>query len=154
MNTFSKWKAYFADKHYNFDNEPITAFMTLWMCFNGYYNRFHKDTERMRVCELATNKKAQWVYNCYKDEILKSFSVIPYKDEKIRTFVANTSSRFNAEYNENKCSLKDFLNAVYQIRCNLFHGQKCPFIDADVKLVKWAYENLYKILHNFNNELF
>ena len=149
-NIFSYWQKYLND----FSNEPVVSFMTLWMCYNSYYNKFHNQTERQRACELSKNKNAIKIYEEHKIEILKLFMNIPYKNYSVRTFVENLSNRYNAEYNENKCDLKDFLNVVYQIRCNLLHGQKNPSNDIDMSLVKWAYSSLYQILHKFNNRLF
>ena len=41
--------------------------------------------------------------------------------------------------NEDIESFEKFMNVIYQIRCNFFHGDKIPFNEEDEKLVKWAY---------------
>lgn len=154
MNTFNNWKRYFGNKNLSFDREPIIAFITLWMSYNSYYNQF-SGRELTKSCKLSANSKAQKIYALYKDAILDSFSKIPHKDDSIRLFVeSNLSDKPPVKFDKKHCKLKNFLSVVYQIRCNLFHGQKSPYIDSDEMLVKWAYENLYKILHEFNKNLF
>ena len=154
MSVFSNWKNYCELKGCCFENEPVMAFIMLWMCYNQYYNRYHKKYERERACELSKNRQMQNIYQGHKLKILQEFSKIPYGTET-RKFVQNPLNGKAAMFNEEKWSLKDFLNVVYQIRCNLFHGEKTPYSnDTDVTLIKWAYDNLYLLLHEYKRDLF
>lgn len=149
---FSKLKNYFDETGNLFKNKPVIAFVILWMCYNNYYNKWNKGTERERACRLSQNKKSQRIYEKYKEKILQEFSKLSNEGKK-REFVRNVNGKevfFNAEH----CKLKDFLNVVYQIRCNLFHGGKNPFDTIDERLIQWAYKYLYLILHESKSNLF
>ena len=44
-----------------------------------------------------------------------------------------------------------FVNVIYQIRCNFFHGDKIPFDKDDESLVKWAYGTFLYFWERFIN---
>lgn len=51
-------------------------------------------------------------------------------------------------------SFHDYIDCIYQVRCNLFHGDKTPSNDNDLNLVKSAYvslEALIKKIYEFEH---
>ena len=154
MYSFSYWKNHFNTNGIPFDKEPFIPFMTLWMSYNNFYNNF-TGCERTRACKIGEDEKAKKIFEDNKDKFLFEFSNIPQSNSTPRLCVINPKERKrNAYFDEQHPEIKDFLSAVYQIRCNLFHGDKSPHIDVDKGLVKWAYECLYKILHEYKPDLF
>lgn len=57
-----------------------------------------------------------------------------------------------AYFNNEHKTCEDFFKVVYQIRCNLFHGNKEVENERNLDLVRWAYKylNIYwkKFLDN------
>lgn len=154
MYSFSYWKNHFNKNGITFDNEPFIPFMTLWMSYNNFYNNF-TGNERTKACKVGDDEDVQKIFEEYKCDFLSKFSNIPQHHSKIRLCVFNPNKRkWDAYFDEQHFEIKDFLSAVYQIRCNLFHGNKAPNIDVDKELVKWAYECLYKLLHEYKPDLF
>jgi hypothetical protein len=54
---------------------------------------------------------------------------------------------------EKHSELGDFLKILYQIRCNLFHGEKYPDPSPnDLKILCWAGKRLEELLILINDE--
>lgn len=70
------------------------------------------------------------------------------------------SNSYNSEYDINEMATKNIIilcednnlktikNVLYQIRCNIFHGEKTPGDDNDDRIVKNAFPLLKHIVQN------
>ncbi|MBQ8750599.1 MAG: hypothetical protein IJZ30_03055 [Alphaproteobacteria bacterium] len=54
-------------------------------------------------------------------------------------------------YNVDAYCLRNFLEVVYQIRCNFFHGSKIPD-SINIKLICWAYDCLDKLMKKLEDK--
>lgn len=54
---------------------------------------------------------------------------------------------------ENYRDLKQVINALYQVRCNLFHGEKFPLDPNDDRIVRPAYQVLLKIMESLIRDI-
>ena len=130
----------------------FSKFIYLWMSFNNFY-------------------KDKYTSGGDKDKVLCSFSQDPKYIEKFKVLVAEPRNDFkvfqnyiltikpvNTGYildmkNEKKrvtfdtiCNLSQYMQCIYQIRNNLFHGDKSPENGQDSKLVELAYISFHKLL--------
>ena len=173
MSKFCEWNEYLKRiTNQKSLNEYFVNFMILWMAYNHYYNslieiepelfstRDEKKKDSEKAIVIYKKEDLNLFYEQNKDEILRDFQNIPaFRGLGIRNSVVDTrfndiSSDRNAYFNENANDLKHFLKAVYQIRCNLFHGDKTPYESTDKALVVWAYNYLLLILHRLEPCLF
>ena len=60
----------------------------------------------------------------------------------------NSQSKHYTDIN----SFDEYLDCVYRIRCNLFHGNKVPLNQDDDLLVKTAYNSFYFLLSRIYNK--
>ncbi len=127
----------------------ILKFIFLWLKINEYCNKQYGsdklDTKKINKlsCENILKEK----YLTLKDDFLKKFSDLK-KDGISRSFVKDmrhpNNPKFNVKFDSLNYDLKNFLNIVYQIRCNLFHGEKEPS-NENIELVLWAYDCLNEL---------
>ncbi|MBP3546334.1 MAG: hypothetical protein J6K16_04285 [Alphaproteobacteria bacterium] len=155
MYSFSYWKNYLERKGVSFSEEPFIPFMILWMSYNSFYNKLdNRCGDRRKACKIGEDEKAIEIFERRKNNFLNDFKNIAQNSD-VRLCVINMQNRNrNVYFDNNHCDIKDFLSAVYQVRCNLFHGDKTPYWDADVRLVSWAYNSLYALLHEYKPDLF
>lgn len=118
-------------------NDPIDLLSDAWRGFNNLFYSETGHTERDKINSyLSTNvseKVAQELIEGHKTEIayLVSQPVIDMRgngrstEESINEF--NTSG-------SNLEKLKALFKIIYQVRCNLEHGQKSPTRERDIKL--------------------
>lgn len=158
MGTFGDWSNYFDDLLKDKNDESVfIRFMILWMAFNSYYSRTYQlKWDKAGVDSVGKELKAQKIYNRNKEKILDAFSKIPsnYCNPRIYVKDMRINTPQDAFFDEKYSELSDFLSAVYQVRCNLFHGDKPPNSDIDEKLVSWAYINLLEFLTEYLPDLF
>lgn len=130
-------------------DDVFDRFISLWIAFNAYYA-----VRNPRVPERA---QLEWVRSAHK----KLFpSIVRAHNQKFEDFKKYIEDKLNnsgfikdlryaevdkEEYKkryQNLESLCEYLECVYQIRCNLFHGGK-NLVDAqDKKLVELALSTL------------
>ncbi len=143
------------------EKRKVIEFVFLWQEYNFRYQMGYEDNlhDRERALELKDNQEAQTKYAELKNEFIDTFSNIDslVSDNKPRTklFIDYTSQHAKEYHRNGKDSLEDFLDVVYQIRCNFLHGEKLRREDEpiDVKLICWAKDCLEKLLneiHYFN----
>lgn len=144
LESYKKWMAVI-DNFKRSDYEAWFKFAMLWFSFNGYYSErySHIRGERNQLIEFAKDNK-----NLYESllsdkqgfkNILDKFAETQHPD---RTSVRDMrpNSQQSVKFNSNNKSCEDFLNVLYQIRCNFFHGDKLPFYEKDKKLIHWAFK--------------
>ncbi len=161
MSNFGKWLHYLegiSSCDRTASSDIFFRFIILWMSYNSYYsNKFPEELDRSCLTLLASDTRTQGIYDTKKQQILSDFSHLKSEYCFPRTFVKDMRVSCRAKdaiFDEQHDTLYDFLNAVYQVRCNLFHGDKTPYSDIDVSLVSWAYYNLLAILKEDQPDLF
>ena len=140
------------NENYNGDdiNKNCIKFVFLWIKYNNYYNKHYtkeKNTKYKYERERAKALNLKIVrdrYDLLKEQFLDSFVDLP-NNKSFRTYIMNLKSNHQIEFNINHSCLADFLETVYQIRCNLFHGDKLSR-EYDAKIISWAYESLNDLL--------
>lgn len=122
-------------------SDPIEAFSNFWLGFNNLYNPMRKSKEREKIQTLLQNsiceERASHLLSAHASciDYLLSEPVINMryngKDtaSNIAAFKVATSSLVK---------LKEVVMVVYQVRCNLVHGQKSPSRERDVHLCQCA----------------
>ena len=134
------------DDKYSSDEikKKCIKFVFLWMEYNTFYNKTYdepKERDRAKALNIETiNEK----YNSVKERYLRTFEQLPCS-EGIRTFIKNMQNGRKIYYDRNENNLEKLLSVVYQIRCNLFHGDKLAQ-DSNAKIIAWAYDCLYDLL--------
>lgn len=160
MSTYKEWNNYLTEIISPSTNNTIfIKFMLLWMAYNEYYNNIPNTSiyDSDKACSIKDNQLFSSKYETIKDDALLEFKAIePFSGVKERRCVVNCkynqiNHKRNAYFHAQKDSFEDFLRAIYQIRCNLFHGNKTPYSSIDKKLVSWAYKFLLEILSQDQN---
>jgi len=137
----------------------VIEFVFLWQDYNYWYNRKNKNNQdllrdnrvpidKKQALALANDDSAIRVYNELKDSFLSQFRIIPANNRENwqRDRLLNTGyCQIERQYNEENCSLEDFLTLVYQLRCNFIHGSKNGD-DVDIQLIAWARDCLGDLL--------
>lgn len=165
MSRYNEWKEYINNcLSINNSNAVFINFFALWNAYNYLYNELYNNIkyDSNKAVKIADDDFLSDYYELdIKNTALEEFQKIPSfnNEESIRNQVVDTrfnkiNHNNNAKFNDTNCSLKDLLNAIYQIRCNLFHGDKTPYNDTDIKLVSWAYKYLSLILHKYKPDEF
>lgn len=129
-------------------DDVFDQFISLWIAFNAYYA-----AGNLRASE---HDQLEWFKNTHKplffsiveaqaDEFKLLKNYIETKDCN-KGFVQDLRHEVDKEEHkkryQNLASLCEYLECIYQIRCNLFHGGKNPMDAQDEKLVKFAHATL------------
>lgn len=143
------------------EKRKVIEFVFLWQEYNFRYQMEYEDNlhDRQRALALKDNPVAQNKYSELKDKFMNTFacieSLVPDNNPRTKLFIDYTSQHAKEYHHNGKDSLENFLNVIYQIRCNFLHGEKLRREDEpiDVKLIGWAKDCLEKLLneiHYFN----
>jgi hypothetical protein len=132
------------------ERDKISKFVFLWFCFNAwlaYRSGENKDREMVNSLKRRGGKVSDLVSRY--DEALGS-SWFEGKIEELKRLSPIQDPRGRgAPVNINDvCNFGQICEAIYRIRCNLFHGGKTPTSNRDVKLVTVAGEILEKWVGN------
>jgi hypothetical protein len=121
--------------------------MTAWIAFNALYasRRSTEKSERRQVHAFAREP----------DAVMRHKSLLQADDEYRKSIAA---IKAHGVFNYRKqnylqigkdLDLKDVLDCTYQVRCNLFHGDKFPDDDSDRRLVEAAFKITSEIVRAF-----
>lgn len=138
------------------DKKKIIQFVFLWMKYNEYYNDKYGNLpsrlnngrlmgDKEKALGICTKKSVVSKYANIKKDFISKFNQIAFDDGTINRQYLISRDGTQTPYNLNNESLEDFLNVVYKIRCNFFHGDKEP-IRVDIELIGWAYDCLNELL--------
>lgn len=117
--------------------DPIDAFSSYWRGFNNLFSSVGQGRERDRIKryigENISSEQAQEVLdnNTAQIDYLLSQPVIDMRGNGKDT-AQNIEAYHGAA--DNKTKLSELFMVIYQVRCNLEHGQKSPSRDRDVRL--------------------
>ena len=135
-------------------------FISLWVSFNCYFvsehyvelNEKHKKepSERQHIDFIAVNPGYNTIYSellteskfsTHIDEMLSLLkTVTQYKGKVADMRPDKMENEDCAKEFTDKTSFSQFINVVYQVRCNLFHGNKSPYDDGDIRIVEAFFE--------------
>ena len=129
------------------DYKDWFKFAMLWVSFNSYYSErySHIGGEKNQIIEFAKDNEDLYEFLLTGKQVdfknvLEKFieTKSPQKRECVKDMRPNRNkfAKFDSENN----SCEDFFKALYQIRCNFFHGDKWPYSDQDKKLIQWAFK--------------
>ncbi len=101
------------------EQEDVNKFICYWIAFNCYYVAVTTETERtaikMIIQDSDTKEIFNRVYKQYKNEFDKILSLKSIKDERPKK---------NNQVKIEVVDLSTVMWCLYQVRCNLFHGNK------------------------------
>lgn len=158
-NTIKQWHEKAAELSGD-DFNTFDKFIFLWISFNGYFvSKYFNEAQ-----ELSNRREpSEWQYikiisknNAYKKVYVKLIENDPNFNEELNNFkgllknthfpgkiadlrpnslIEDLAKEFSDIHN-----FEQFILITYQIRCNLFHGNKRPDYDGDIKIVKGIFE--------------
>lgn len=159
----------------NSNGEPFDNFIALWISFNGFYtsskryNQARKLTTQKNIPEylylesFCSEKKYQNIYfdllkntksfEDYLNYFLKLLEKTRFKGKiaDLRPDMRNDESAAKPFSNIN--NFEQFISISYQIRCNLFHGNKSSSDDGDKDIVNAILEPFKQFLEKvYENE--
>lgn len=124
-------------------------FILLWMYYNTHYNKTsYKDhvkaTDENNFNLPQNSTLPQELFTEFKK--IKGLPDAIVNGERCRILNPYNSSDYK-EIKSSDSDLKNVLEMIYALRCNLFHGGKVTNPDrADRKLISWAYTSLGKLM--------
>jgi len=144
---YKKWIEFLEHGLYSKESEFL-RFAVLWLSFASFLNERYPE-ERREAAKLRRFKKEYAGF--YKDlvsqdKIFSDILTIEFFQTKDtgREFVENLQTRKEEDrdffINDDIKDFSKFIDVIYQIRCNFFHGGKIPLDREDEKLVRWAYD--------------
>lgn len=121
--------------------DSIDAMTNFWRAFNNQYSSSEGRDERIRIKEFLKanifSDQAKGVIEKYPAEIeyLISRPIVDMRGNGRDTMGDIENYRLSSEPVEKLISL---FMMIYQVRCNLEHGQKSPNRDRDIELCRCA----------------
>ncbi len=163
---FSKTRNWIGRAENEQENDPIYSFISAWIGFNYYYSTFAKAYNMDFISWIETNRKrkgdkSQWLFLINHEEFNKFFDNFKKRHpdvfkEKISLPIENmlngmkVPDGLSGEFELNDLKVVQIFSTIYQIRNNLFHGDKDPDKDKrDMQLSILA----SKFMVSFLNEL-
>ncbi|WNM57890.1 hypothetical protein [Candidatus Nitrospira allomarina] len=116
---------------------PIDAFTDFWRAFNNLYSAHPgiREIERVRAFLMARvpSVAAATILSSHQEQVdyLLSQPVSDMRGNGRNTKTAVAAFRAGGSDQEKLCEL---FTIIYQVRCNLQHGQKSPTVDRDLRL--------------------
>lgn len=148
MCIMQKWAKEYLEQGAGCKYEIFAKFIILWMSFNGYTKEKYKTktrnykTDRDQLNDfIANHDTAKAIYSALvkknSPELLSFFHYVQDKPE-------HKKGIYNYLYDklvsyDNKNSFEQFINAIYQIRCNLVHCSKDLTDEHDQQLITQAF---------------
>jgi hypothetical protein len=132
-------------------NDPIDCLSNCWMGFNNLYSNAsgaEVDSIKSFIDANVNNETAQELLDNHQTEITY-FMSRPVFDMRGN---GRSSQRDINNYNSTTCAitkLKSILMVVYQVRCNLMHGQKSPSRERDVDLCKHSWPFVAELVDRY-----
>jgi len=123
-------------------------FIWLWISFNAFYAHDHLQESELSQLRIFRDQFKELFRKVVtgNDRAFKEFK--HYIDTKPENTGFIQDLRFSDGEERHKkryynlTSLCEYIDCIYQIRCNLFHGGKNPEDGQDENIVKHAYDTL------------
>jgi len=121
------------------EDDPVEKFSNYWRGFNNLFFDFGNGPERQKIKYFLdrniSEEDAEKMLQTYKSEVAYLLS------QPVRDMRGN--GRDTGKYIENfmkatdsLSKIKELFMIIYQVRCNLEHGQKSPNRERDIQLCK------------------
>jgi hypothetical protein len=159
-NNYKQWIEFLEDGLYS-ESTPFLQFAVLWLSFASFLNERYYDEikERHKLNRFIKDFRFFYKRLLKEEKGLFKQKLLDFSKTKDggRKFVLNLQrgKRYMDEVPfETENDIEDFekfVNVIYQIRCNFFHGDKIPFDKDDESLVKWAYGTFLYFWERFIN---
>lgn len=124
------------EKRISNDNyDPFIRFFIYYMCLDAWITADSgKDTDKDKIlwlCSTNNHLKQIFLSNSFKKSNLEAL-----KNQEIEDMRPGHRGQIKKLINTN--DFNQVIEFIYQIRCNLFHGQKSPQNNKDQTLVEHA----------------
>lgn len=140
--------------------EIFAKFIILWMSFNGYTKEKYKtktnkyNPDRVQLDDfIAKDDKAKAIYNDLvgndSSELLSFFHYIQDKPEHKKGIYNYRNDKLS--HYDDFSSFEQYINAIYQIRCNLVHCSKDLTNEHDKLLVQRAFDSFRLFLEKLED---
>lgn len=143
---FARTRRWIIDAKSKQDTDPVYSFIATWIGFNHFYGTFASTNSKdfqdwsKRNMSGSPGDKAQLIYLVQSKEFIEFFKVFKSEQQKLFTIeirlpVINLLSEqgvpdgIAGKYKLSDLQADQIFQVVYQIRNNLFHGDKDPFRD-------------------------
>ncbi len=126
---------------------PFDQFISLWISFNAFYAHNHLQERELSQLRIFRDQFKE----LFREVVTKNEAVFKEFKDYIDTKPINTGFIQDLRFPDDKerhkkysdlTSLCEYIDCVYQVRCNLFHGGKSPEDGQDENIVKRAYDSL------------
>jgi hypothetical protein len=131
-------------------------FMLLWMAFNSFYKERYKDQGCYRDNEYLAKFKSDYKENFLEyirsdHQPLVDFKKYVQEEKQGHPGIKNMkkSNDPNKEYHDIN-NFDEYVECIYQVRNNLFHGEKDLLQENEKTLVEKSFYSLYELLKFFN----
>lgn len=121
--------------------DPIDGFSNVWRAFNNLYYPTNGPHERIKILRyLEGNVDEELAAGLVSERESEVNSLLGEPVIDMRRNGRNTAHNIEAFQAGHTylSKLKELFMIIYQVRCNLEHGQKSPSRDRDVELCKSA----------------
>ncbi len=136
-------------------------FISLWVSFNcffvaefyeeakeNFHSRYPSEQNYLKIIcaeeeykeiysELLKEDYFKMVLNDFKDNTLQTVTHFPGKIADMRS---NPPEEGDASEFTDINNFEQFIRIIYQVRCNLFHGNKSPDRDGDIEIVEAVFK--------------
>jgi len=127
--------------------EYFFKFALIWMSFNSYYEIKYRAIkyEKNKIEKFCIDNENLYNNLMLNNEEFKKI-VVDFKNTKYldgsdnRECVASETRDQKFYFKDDCCSCVDFINVVYQIRNNFFHGSKDVSNHYNNLIMQWAYK--------------
>lgn len=141
MNLADRWLDRACDPEVSKD--AYDRFIYAYIAFNYLYEGIRQKDEGERACVAR-----------YAEEKCKEFKVNPFSVDvsEYKSPVGDMKNR-GKSWAVRDSDITSLFNAIYQVRCNLFHGNKCIGNLRDEKLAEQGAEVLIVLLSKILNRI-
>ena len=118
------------------ERDPVAKFVFLWSCFNAWLAfESREDSDADMITWLGSAGPSS--------ELVSAYSLAERSDDFVRNLraltglapIQATGRRRRTRHIRSAHDFPGIVGAIYQVRCNLFHGQKGATESRDTKLV-------------------
>lgn len=128
-------------------------FISLWLAFNAWGTyKSKKDTDNQMLKWIKKNTDLPTIHN----QLMKDNKDYQQRVKRLAEYTVldmRPGHRRDSKSIGNINNFNEVLEVIYQIRCNLFHGQKNEINPNDLELVDLAFHILSKIFRPVINEV-
>lgn len=130
-------------------DDPYDKFISAYFALNFLYGGREEVPERDRMAKCL--EEIRNLHNIHiSPDVYKEYTDKPIKNEcpkrHVRNHKASSIKPHKDDWRVEKDNYESLFNAIYQVRCNLFHGNKSIGSERDTNLVKQGADVIIGIL--------